>query len=41
MLVPSLVEIGDVFLGKMMKMWKVYNNDNNRTNFEQEISLEL
>ena len=26
--VPSLIEIGPVVLEKKMKMWKVYNNDN-------------
>ena len=44
--VPSLVEIGPVVLEKKMKMWKVYDNDNNdnddgqRTNFDQKSSLE-
>ena len=26
---PSLVEIGSVILEKKMKMWKVYDNDDN------------
>ena len=43
--VPSLVEIGPVVLEKKLKMWKVYdNNDDNddgqRTNFYQKSSLE-
>ena len=42
--VPSLVEIGPVVLDKKMKMWKVYDNDNNndrqQTNFDQKYSLE-
>ena len=41
---PSLVEIGSVVLEKKMKMWKVYDNDDNddgqRTNFDQKSSLE-
>ena len=36
--VPSLVEICPVVLEKKMKMWKIYDNDNNddgqRTNFD-------
>ena len=52
MLVPSLVEISPVVLEKKMKMWKVYDDDNNdhgndnnnddgqRTNFDQKSSLE-
>ena len=49
--VPNLVEIGLVVLEKKMKMWKVYyNNDNNandnddldwqQTNFDHKSSLE-
>ena len=48
--VPSLVEIGSVVLKKKMKMWKVYDNDDDtdnannadgqRTNFDQKRSLE-
>ena len=42
---PSLVEIGPVVLEKKMKMWKVYDNNDNdddgqRTNFDQK-SLRL
>ena len=47
MLVPSLVEIGSVVLEKKMKMWKVYDNEDNnddddgqRTNFDQKSSLQ-
>ena len=45
-IVPSLVEFGSMVLEKKMKMWKVYDNDNNndddgqRTSFDQKISLE-
>ena len=40
-IVPSLVEIGPVVLEKMMKMWKVYDNeDRQRTNFDQKSSLQ-
>ena len=37
--VPSLVEIGPVVLEKKMKMWKVYDNDNDdgqQTDFDQK-----
>ena len=45
---PSLIEIGPVVLEKKMKMWKVYEdndnddnaNDGQRTNFDQKSSLE-
>ena len=39
---PSLVEIGPVVLEKKMKMWKVYDNDDDRqlTNFDQKSSPE-
>ena len=42
---PSLLEIGRVVLEKKMKMWKVYDKDNNdndgqRTYFDQKSSLE-
>ena len=30
--VPNLVEIGLVLLEKKMKMWKVYDSDNNNDN---------
>ena len=33
--VPSLVEIDTVVLEKKMKMWKVYNNDNNNIDRQQ------
>ena len=44
-IVPSLVEIGSVVLEKKMKMWKVYDNDNDKddrqwTNFDKNSSLE-
>ena len=45
--VPSLVEIGPMVLEKKMKMWKVYdNNDNNdddgqRTNFDKKNSVKV
>ena len=46
-LVPSLVEIGPVVLEKKMKMWKVYDKDNDandddgqRTNLDQKSSPE-
>ena len=43
-LVASLVEIGPVVLEKKVKMWKVYDNNNNddgqRTNIDQKSSLE-
>lgn len=37
-----MVEIGLVVLEKKMKLWKVYNDydDRNRTNFDPESSLE-
>ena len=41
--VPSLVEIGPVVLEKKIKMWKVYENnddDRQRKNFDQKSSLE-
>ena len=44
--VPSVVEIGPVVLEKTMKMWKVYNNNDDKsgngqqTNFDQKSSLE-
>ena len=40
--VQSLVEIGLVVLEKKMKMWKVYDNndDGQRTNSDQKSSLE-
>ena len=40
--VPSLVESGPVVQEKKMKMWKVYNNDDDgqRINFNQKSSLE-
>ena len=34
--VPSLVEIGPELLEKKMKMWKVYDNDGQQTNFWSE-----
>lgn len=41
---PTLVEIGQVFPEKKIKMWKVYdeNNDDDRKrrNFDQKRSLE-
>ena len=40
---PSLVEIGPLVLEKKMKMWKVYDyndDDGQRTNFDQKSSLE-
>ena len=39
--VPSLVEIGPVVLEKKMKLWKVYDNDNDgeRTHFDQKSLL--
>ena len=41
---PSLVEIGPLVLEKKMKMWKVYDdnddNDGQRTNFDQKSSVE-
>ena len=37
--VPSLVEIGSVVLEKM-KMWKVYNDNAQQTNFDQKSSVE-
>ena len=39
MLMPSMVEIGPLVLEKM-KMWKVYNNNRQQTNFDQKSSLE-
>ena len=41
-LVPSFVENGPVVLEKKMKMWKVYDKDDNgqQTNFDQKSSLQ-
>ena len=37
---PSLVEIGFVVLKKKTKMLKVYDNDGQRTNYDQNCSFE-